>query len=276
MPARGAWRDWGGAGPLLHLGHANGFPPEAYRALVEALAPRFRVVTSELRPLWPGADPAACSSWSELADDLVGVLRERGVAGAVGAGHSLGGVVSAMAAVRAPELFSRLLLVDPVIFTGARAVFWGLMQRLGLGHRLPLVGAARRRRDRWPDHDAARRAWRRRPLFADWQGGCFEDYVGCALTPRPDGGLELRYPRAWEARIFETSPADPWPELVRVRVPVRVLRGAESTTLVPAAGRRLERELADCRVEEVPGASHLLPFERPAEVAARLVSLAGE
>lgn len=276
MPDRGGWTEWGGDGPLLHVAHANGFPPDAYRALLESLRGRFRVVTSELRPLWPGAEPAACASWLELADDLVALLERQGGRGAIGVGHSLGGVVSAFAAVRAPELFCRLLLVDPVIFSGPRAWVWGWMQRLGLEHRLPLVGDARRRRDRWPDRDSARRAWRRRPVFARWQERCFEDYLEAGLVPHADGGYELRYPKAWEARIFETSPADPWAELRRLSVPVRVLRGAHSDTLLPGAARRLVRDLPDCRVEEVPDTGHLLPFEHPHEVAARLTALALE
>ena len=47
----GGWHDWGGRGPILHLAHANGFPPESYRSLVRELTPAFRVVAAAARPL---------------------------------------------------------------------------------------------------------------------------------------------------------------------------------------------------------------------------------
>ncbi|MGZ3458945.1 MAG: alpha/beta fold hydrolase, partial [Archangium sp.] len=45
--------DWGGTGPVLHLAHANGFPPGSYRKLIEALKPRYHVFTLRSRCLVP-------------------------------------------------------------------------------------------------------------------------------------------------------------------------------------------------------------------------------
>ena len=41
--------DFGGAGPYLHFAAANGYPPGAYRPLVETLTPRYRVCSMLFR-----------------------------------------------------------------------------------------------------------------------------------------------------------------------------------------------------------------------------------
>lgn len=124
-----AGRVWG-SGPVLHLAHANGFPPGTYRPLAEALADRYRVIALPARPLWSDQRPESSPTWRPLADDLVRGMDELGLAGVVGVGHSLGGVLTLWAANRRPDLFRCVVLIDPVIFPqptcawSARSVVW--------------------------------------------------------------------------------------------------------------------------------------------------------
>ena len=59
-----------------------------------------------------------------------------------------------------------------------------------------------------------------------------------------------------------------------VDVPVLVVRGETSDTLLPEAARRMGREMPDARVVDLAGASHFLPMERPDEVARLIVDFA--
>jgi pimeloyl-ACP methyl ester carboxylesterase len=238
------------------------------------LTARFRVVSSDARPLWPGTDPRSIASWDPLADDLAATLEAHGVRDVVGVGHSLGGVLTAFAAARQPRLFQRLVLIDPVLFSGIRASMWGWTKRLGWTHRLDLVRKARRRRDHWPDLAAVRAGWRSRELFRRFDGQAFDDFVESAVRDDGAGGVTLRYPKLWEARIFETTPHNPWPRLRNLELPVLVLRGSDSDTLLPGAARKVSRQVADASVTEIAGTTHLLPFERPLEVADRIARAA--
>lgn len=264
------WCEWGGTGSVLHFAHANGFPPAAYRTLLEPLTARFRVVTSDARPLRSGTDPRSIGSWDPLAEDLAATLDAHGVSDVIGVGHSLGGVLTAFAAAPREQLFSRLVLIDPVLFSGVRGLLWGWTKRLGWAHRLDLARKARRRRDRWPDLSAVRAGWRSRRLFRRFDEQAFEDFVEAAVRDDGAGGLTLRYPKDWEARVFETTPHNPWPRLRDLRIPVLVLRGSDSDTLLPSAARRVKRRVADASLEEIASTTHLLPFERPLEVASRI------
>lgn len=269
-PAAAPWSELGSAGPLLHFAHGNGFPPGAYRVLLEALAADYRVVAMAARPLWGASTPAELTGWRQLAQDLRQGLQARGFDRVAGVGHSLGGVTSALAAAAEPERFSALVLIDPVLFTGPRSWLWGATKALGLAHRLPLALRARRRRERWRDREEARAAWSRLAVFSTWREEALDDYVACGLVEAAGGGVGLRFPRDWEARVFEVTPASVWPELRALTVPTLFVRGRSSTTFTAAAAERALREVPGARLAEVPDTGHFLPMERPRELA-RLV-----
>jgi pimeloyl-ACP methyl ester carboxylesterase len=269
-PPDEAWTDWGGSGRLLHFAHANGFPAASYRTLVGLLTGPFRVVSLNARPLWIDGDPADLADWKPLVHDLAFGLSDRGLRGVVGVGHSLGGTLTALAATSDPGLFAALVLIDPVIFTGLRSRLWRLAKRFGQAHRLHLVRGARRRRDHWSDLDEVRAAYRTKPAFASWDDRTFDDYLAAGFASAAGGGFRLRYPKAWEARIFEVCPADLWRRLRTIAVPVLILRGETSDTFLESAGRRAEREIRNARVEVVERTSHFLPMEAPEEVASAI------
>lgn len=263
----GAWIDWGGEGAPLVFSHANGFPTRSYARLLGLLRTGFRVASLDARPLWPGSDPSTLPDWGPLAADLQETVDARGFRGAVGMGHSLGAVCSLRAAVADPGLFRALVLIDPVLFTGFRAFAWGVMRRHGWTERTPIVAGAVRRRDRWQTPAEARDGWRRKALFRDFTDGCFDDYLADALVPHPEGGWTLRYPKAWEAAVFRTTPSSPWKWVRQAPVPTLVIRGEHSDTLSPAALERCGALLPKGRVVEVPGTGHMAPLERPEAVA---------
>ncbi|MEJ2581744.1 MAG: alpha/beta hydrolase, partial [Acidobacteriota bacterium] len=213
------WSEWGGDGQQLVFVHANGFPPGSYTLLFHHLSTMFQVSAFAARPLWPGSDPSDTNRWEDLAEDLRGSMETRGFRGVTGLGHSLGGVLLLMAAAADPTPFNTLVLIDPVVFSGVRALFWGTLKWLGFGQRLPLIRGARRRRDRFPDLEAVRAAYAGKSVFSTWDENALGDYVQAAFVETGEGDVELRYSKAWEARIFELTPASVWPELRRVSVP---------------------------------------------------------
>jgi pimeloyl-ACP methyl ester carboxylesterase len=274
VPPESAWKWVGGEGEPLVFTHANGFPPETYLTLLQALLPHFRVATFASRPLWSTGDPEHLESWHPMAADLEEAIEDHVHSPVVALGHSLGGMLCALAAVDRPDLISTLVLLDPVVFSGTHGVVWGWMKRFGMGRRFPLVRGALRRRDTWPDRNALRMSWTGKSVFRRWDRRVFEDYLESGVSERPDGSLVLRYPKAWEARIFEVCPHDEWSRLRRIPSPVLVVRGEASDTLLPAAARRLERELPDAQVVDLEGTSHFLPMERPDEVARLIIEFA--
>ena len=266
--------DLGGHGPLLHLAHANGFPPGSYRRLARSLADDYHLVALPARPLWPGSRPAEALTWRPLADDLVRGLDARGLAGIVGVGHSLGGVLTLWAALASragrPDLFRALVLIDPVILP--RPWLWGLrlLRRLGLEEQQPLAQGALHRRRTWPDRQACFDHYRAKAVFARWSDAALWDYVESGTAVEAHGSVRLRYPPEWEAHIFGTVPLDIWRDVTRLRVPVLFLRGETSHTFRPGVLARLAHLLPHAATATIAGAGHLLPMEKPDETAAAI------
>ncbi|QRN93974.1 alpha/beta hydrolase [Archangium violaceum] len=263
--------DWGGTGPVLHLAHANGFPPGSYRKLIESLKPRYHVFTLRSRCLVPGADPRSMRDWDDMAEDLARALRARGLEGVVGVGHSMGGVATLLASVKDPGLFRAVVALDPVLFTGKRLLLIQALSLLGLRHRVPPASLARRRREAWGSREEAATSYRKKALFQRFDPECFQDYITHGLTEVPGGGFRLTIPRDWEARVFETSPRGVWRKLRAVPVPALVLRGRDSDTLLPEALERVRHTLPGVLTEEQPG-THLFPLEHPEDCGRRILS----
>lgn len=278
--------DFGGDGPVVHLAHANGFPPGAYRPLAKALAynpstsseqrpsagsgQRYHVIGLPSRPLWPGSRPERLSNWRSLTDDLIQGLDDLGLRSIVGVGHSMGGVFTLEAAVRRPDLFRAVALIDPVILPQTWLWMVRLFRLLRLERRLPLVRGALRRRRVWPNRQICYEQYRGKPFFATWPDGSLRAYVEAGMRQRADGQVELVYPPEWEARIFATTPSDVWRIVPRLRVPALIVRGERSDTFRPASLARVERLLPQARFVVIPNSGHLAPMERPSETGAAI------
>jgi pimeloyl-ACP methyl ester carboxylesterase len=255
--------------PTLHLAHANGFPPQTYRRFFKSFTDQYQGLGFPARPLWPGSPPAkTLRHWSLFADDLLDALRPLGDKKIVGVGHSLGGVLTLYAALKEPERFSRIVLMDPTMLPPAllRKVWW--MKKCGLEFRSDLVAGALRRRRHWDSLEAALESFKTKALFQSWPTETVGDYAESMTAPDPQGGVSLVYPPEWEARIYQTIPTDVWKAAAGLKVPTLVIRGEASNTFTDESEAAFQKADPSAIFRVVAGAGHLFPFEKPGETAA--------
>jgi pimeloyl-ACP methyl ester carboxylesterase len=264
--------DFGGEGPPAHFAHANGYPPRSYRNLLQGLATDYHVVAMHMRPLWPETRPEDISDWRPLADDLARFFDQQNLSRVFGWGHSMGATTTLRLALRQPERFSSLVLIDPVIFPPLITRLWDLIYRLGLGYRLhPLVRSALKRRSQFDSHTAMYATYRQKAVFQRMGDAALEDYVKALGRPRPDGVVDLYYPPSWEARVYATgvrADIELWHELPKLKVPLLIIRGAKTSTFWKSTGRHIQRCLPTIQIHTVPEATHLVALERPEEILA--------
>jgi pimeloyl-ACP methyl ester carboxylesterase len=254
--------DWGGEGPLALLHHANGFCAALWAPVARALAGGFRVVAMDARGHGDSSKPEgdAFYAWEAFGRDLAAVAaalaaeRPDGRV-ALGLGHSFGGTAMLMAAASRPDLFDRLVLVDPVmpprVASPDRA-----------SHTNTLRDGARARRRIFQSREEARQAWQRKPLFAGWRPECFALYLEEGLADRADGRVELKCPPEVEGAIFAMGRSlDIWPVAARVRAPVRLLWAARGD-FPRALFEEMAAHLADAEIRDLP-AGHLVVMEQP-------------
>ena len=100
-----------GSGPPLAILHGLFGSGRNWRSIVQQLAARHRVLTFDLRN--HGASPwAERMSYGEMIADLRASLHARGIAHTALLGHSMGGKVAMLAALRYPAEVDRLVVVD--------------------------------------------------------------------------------------------------------------------------------------------------------------------
>jgi pimeloyl-ACP methyl ester carboxylesterase len=201
-----------------------------------------------------------------VAQALVAEAGDPSIAAVVG--HSFGGTSAVAAAAQHPELFQRLLLVDPVVLSPRSDLDPDQQRR-----RRALVAGARRRRDVFASRAEARASWARHGFFASWDRRVLELYVEEGLREREDGQVELKCSKEIEATIFERSGSlDLFSLAPQVRAPVLILwavHGSFPRPVYEALAASLPRAL----VEDID-AGHLAPMECPERIARTLGAFA--
>jgi len=256
------------AGQPMHFAHANGYPPAAYRAMVEPLSETFAIDAMHFRPLHAGRPLSDLRSWKQLARDLIRFLEARQRGPVVGVGHSLGAVCTLLAAAKRPDLFSRLVLIEPVFLPPALYVVPTLIPIPWRNYIVPPARIARKRTDQWPSRQAAYAHLRGKRVFRRVSDSVFQDIISAAIIEK-NGQATLRYSREWEARTYSTL-ANPWRALKQVKLPVLALRGVDSDTVAEEAWKRWRRYQPQAEMIQHGSAGHLLPFEDPQWVTSQI------
>jgi len=101
-----------GEGLAVVLIHGYPLQRAIWAPQVEALRPRFRVITPDLRGFGESQVTAGPYTMEMLADDVHALLQARGVRTAVVGGHSMGGYVALAFARQYPEMLRGLILVN--------------------------------------------------------------------------------------------------------------------------------------------------------------------
>ena len=274
-------------GPLLLFTHANGYPPESYKTFLNPLLPDYQVKALYLRPFWPEANPDSVSDWRVFRDDYLHYLEKldsdlkdselemNHAGGIIAVGHSVGAMTSLLAAIKRPELFRALVLIEPVLFPP----LVGLLMRMAAPFQTlrrvhPLIRRTLWRRVAFPGREEMFRNYRGKPIFARLSDQVLRDYISGLVSDMPDGSVTLKYSPAWEMRIYETSGiADGyvWRNLPKIPCPVLVLRGEKSDTLKARVVWLMEKLLRNGQVFTLPDTGHLAPLEAPSRTA-QLVS----
>jgi len=216
-----------------------------------------------------GTDPRypPTEGWPHLVNQWIDSINEP----VYGVGHSLGGYLNYLAAVRRPDLFRAIVLLDAPIIGPFRGTMLGAVKRLGIVDRVTPAGATRDRRSTWVTREDAKAHFRTRPLFKNFSQEALEDYVRHGLVEE-GGKLRLKIDPAIESQIYRTIPHDMMRALPKLAVPAAFIGGADSDVVrrVRLAGMKPK-----FRMRKVPG-GHLFPLERPREAATSIAQALDE
>lgn len=251
--------------------HGNSFPGGTYSQLFDHLRARGFELSAIDRF---GHDPRfpVTSNWPHLVEQLAEFARQ--AADQHGGpvflvGHSLGGILSVMAAALHPTLARGVLMLDSPLLSGWRANAVGVAKRTQVVGSVSPGRVSRSRRQHWPSDEDALQHFARKKVFARWEPQVLRDYIAHGLED--DGGQRvLRFDRKVETAIYNTMPHHLGTLLRRNRLacPAAFIGGLESVEM-QQSGMALTNRIAKGRTTMLDG-SHLFPMEYPLTTAAAI------
>lgn len=241
-------------GPGVVCLHANASSSAQWRGLMERLAPRFRVFAVDSYdagkgPRWPS------ERFISLRDEvgLIEPVLEGAGSPLVLVGHSYGGAVALIAALRHPERVRAMALYEPTLFSLIQADKPEPNDADGIRDG---VAEAGRHLDEGNEDAAAE---------------CFVDYWtepgAWKRTPaerKPAIAASVRNVRRWAHALF-TEPT-PLAAFRSLDVPVLYMVGGRSTASVHGVARRLAAVLPRVEVVEFEDLGHMAPVTHPDRV----------
>ncbi|MBV8466636.1 MAG: alpha/beta hydrolase [Burkholderiales bacterium] len=248
--------------PALHFTHANSFPAVSYRKFLSAFERDFDVGFIDMlghNPAYPVTD-----CWPNLVDESLHYIEARYAGPVIAVGHSLGGFISFLCAIKRPELFRAVVLLDSPIFSRRVSSMLWLGKRLGFIERLTPGRGSRTRRHRWTTSAEVLTHFQARAMFAAFDPDCLKDYVEGG-THAVEEGVQLRFEREVEYRIYCGLPHI-FPSLQgQLRVPTGFIGGSHSDYVRTADIRHMRRGFGIVTREFDGG--HLFPLEAPLAAA---------
>lgn len=248
---------------FLHFAPANGFTAGAYNKILRGLEDEFQVIAIEKfghDPRYPVDD-----NWTYLVKELINSVESKASEPVIGVGHSMGSIVTFLAAYQKPELFKQVIMLDPPLIYGMTAWIIGAAKKLRLINRIKEVNLAKNRRTRWSSAQEAEAYFKSKSLFTNFDPECLEDYVKYGTTPT-ENGVILSFDPNIEANIFRTTPHSIGRLKQDFGVPGAVILGQHTYTTTKFAIKRFVKR-HKLLYQQLDYGSHLFPMEYPERTA---------
>ncbi|MFC3907786.1 alpha/beta fold hydrolase [Legionella dresdenensis] len=251
--------------PNIHFAHGNGFPSPCYRQLFLALEERYQVGYIDRvghNPRYPVTE-----NWHHLVDELIDSIRQKYNEPVIGLGHSLGGALNYLAALKQPELFQAVVMIDSPLLNRFKSRIVRLAKKLGFIDRITPAYRTRGRRQTWATYEQLEAYLRDRPLFKTFSDACLKDYIeyGCK---KDENGYSLRFERSIEYMIYRTVPHHLPKYEGKLDLPAALIYGDHSD-VVDGFDVRYMTKKYQIKCFKMPG-THLLPMEDPQGTAQQI------
>lgn len=245
-----------GSGPrALVFGHGLGTDQTAWHKVVRHLPADVTALLFDLPgagPLLPkGFDPDDYRSIAAFADDMLDLFEEVGISSCTYVGHSVAGMMGALAAIEAPDRFERLVLVNAsprylndgdYIGGFDRADVDGLLTTMAANYQAWVAGFA-------PS------------VVGGGLAQAVDEFSAGLLAMRPD--VTLRIART----IFESDVRGLLPML---RVPTVLIHSRSDIAVPETVARHLHDHIAGSELVWIDADGHLPHLSAPGLVAAAL------
>ena len=257
-------------GKKILLVHANAYTPEMYNYFISILGD-YHVIAPRHRPLWQ-REANKIKDWDIFCRDLVLFMDEHKISNIDAIGHSLGAVSIWKASWKRPDLFNKIILVDPVVIP-EELVRWMSLVPYKIKERIrPIIKIASLRKTSWSSREEAHAHLGSKSVFKRFVPEIFDTYIQTGVIPDGNGRYTLAFPREWEARIY-SSPENTWKFMGKIDKQIHVIRAEHSNVINDETWEKMKAKNKINNYIFMPQAGHLVPFEDPLRLADIIIQL---
>lgn len=256
----------------IHLLHGTGFSAMTLAAMASQLPNEWPIWLTDVPGHGSSTQPSfKMPDWQKMANTIAdAIYRQANVkedGPLIGIGHSMGGVLTLMAAHKYPDLFSEIILLDPVLFQNEMIIAQQLMRITGTWRHRAIVKSVTNRTSIWPTLDAMKVNISGKPFYKAWHSQVISDYCQYSSRKINNGNaVTLSCAPSWEASIFGSYPKGLWQAVRSIKVPTTILIAKKSYFFIPKAVKRAAKINKKIQWQTF-GETHCFPMEQPKETA---------
>lgn len=250
-----------GEAPQVLFAHATGFLPWLWHPIIEQMIPHHEAWAPYICN-YRDCDPEKGLGWDIIARDLISFCSSQNITDNLAVGHSMGATVIAIASALFGLQPRGMILIEPIFLPEE---IYSIHMKIK-DH--PLASQSIKRKNRWQDEKSALEYLKSKSLFAGWDEQMLEFYVKYGMEKQAEGDLKLTCSPRNEAALFMGgNSTNPWPLLEKLTCPVLILEGEQSTNKEFIDLKKASSLLANGQYKSIPDAGHLIPMQKPKEVA---------
>jgi len=263
----------------IHLLHGTGFSAMTLAAMTSQLPNDWSIWLTDIPGHGGSTQPSTkMPNWQKMANTIADAIylqanvAENGPL--IGIGHSMGGVLTLLAAAKYPDLFSEIILLDPVLFQSEMIIAQQLMRATGVWRQRALVKAVANRTATWQSLAVMKADIASKGFYKAWHPQVISDYCQYSTNVSNEGGVTLSCEPNWEASIFGSYPKGLWRAVHDIKIPVEILVANKSYFFIPRAVKRAAKINKNIQWQTF-GQHHCFPMEEPiatAEIITRLIA----
>ncbi len=253
----------------IHFCHGNSLSAGTYMPFLEKLSDHnFKIFASDIRGHGFSTKEKTkdVNTWDIFIKDLEQMVSSITNPPVIGMGHSIGAYFTYAAAALFPHLFSKLILLDPIVFPPRIIWMAALIRKMGLADNLPLAKITRGKKFEFLSKEDALNHYSGKGMFKSWKPEFLQAYVDTAIENDTTDTWALCCHPEFESQIYKCVPFNTWQHAKHIDVPVLVVRGEKSDLFYRKAGVKLTKKIKDCSFIELEKLGHFLIMEDPDKV----------
>ena len=244
----------------LHFLHGNSITPQSYSKLLNSLSNMFLVKYFLLRPLWHKEKMPNFKNWKIFLDDYLDSIKNEN--NIVGVGHSIGGNLLLKAALKKPEKFRKIILLDPTFIVPFKIRIWNILSFFNLQSIfLPLIKSAKNKKIHYNSIDDIYLSYRKKKIFSNFSNSDLKILIK-SIVIESENSVKLVYPSDWDSRIYKTGMRNDmfiWNNISKLDVKILIVRAKESNVFFSDAEKLLAKKNNKIKFQTIEG-DHFFPI----------------